>query len=367
MLTKIEYVTTEKGNQGIQLYFDAAPTGSVLEKLHKLKFRWHSTNKYWYQRVSDETRAFAERLKSGMPVETQTDKEGITDNYQHHISYKSQFTYTTNGVKDENGKYFSCSYDFNKINLTITLFYDTYGDAPCPTGAKFENNSDSMTDYFEQSLVRLPVTCPDYIAALDGYKKQTAFRNRNREKRAQKRGQTIPKTYEEKYKFYRSQYASLHINDEKGLEEMARSFAQRDIDEEKALSEALNLAQQLAKKVLTGDIEEVKTIVANRENAEKQRQEKAYLEMNKAQAQAWLEKGALDGKIEKIGSWCVNTIKSTIQVYDGTRLFNPSIEYNLIVINLDTGKRHEQSGRYDSLEEIECIKFELALSEKSKC
>lgn len=65
-----------------------------------------------------------------------------------------------------NGKYYPCFYSSSKhnINGNATIYIKTYERIPdeARQALNVQNDSDSMTDYFEQDRIRIAPTSPYY-------------------------------------------------------------------------------------------------------------------------------------------------------------------------------------------------------------
>lgn len=95
---------------------------------------------------------------------------------------ESRFTYTANGIKGKNGEiisswgelsYLPTYYDFDPVRLEIRLTVKDYKQLRIiPQGCNVRNDSDSMTDYYENDRLTIPATAgAEFLAAAIGYKK----------------------------------------------------------------------------------------------------------------------------------------------------------------------------------------------------
>ena len=91
-----------------------------------------------------------------------------------------------NGVKDEKGNYTRVFYSMGNTrdhsSRCITIYARNYKDLPAELG-KIENDSDIMTDYFENDSVVLEPGDKYYVAALAAYNKhQESIAKRNQKR-----------------------------------------------------------------------------------------------------------------------------------------------------------------------------------------
>ena len=82
-----------------------------------------------------------------------------------------------NGIKDD-GKLHKVWYSIGKLNNhpegTITIYARDYGRLPQDPDLKVENNTDTMTDYFEKDRVRVTPSNKYYGEIHQAYLKQKA-------------------------------------------------------------------------------------------------------------------------------------------------------------------------------------------------
>lgn len=101
---------------------------------------------------------------------------------------ETRFMY--NGIKQD-GKLYKAYYSGGKLHgfpdETITIYGRRYRDLPAVPGLAVENDSDTMTDYFENDRVRVTPDNPHYPAVLAAYEKQQAHKARVAEKRKARR------------------------------------------------------------------------------------------------------------------------------------------------------------------------------------
>ena len=94
-----------------------------------------------------------------------------------------------NGIKLD-GKLFKATYskggytEQSKIpQNTITIYARDYEDFPKIEGLQIQNNSDSMTDYFEKDRIRVTPTNQYYSLVNEAYEKQEEKRNKIKNKK----------------------------------------------------------------------------------------------------------------------------------------------------------------------------------------
>ena len=94
-----------------------------------------------------------------------------------------------NGIKKD-GKLYKGSYskggytrESNIANDTITIYARDYEDFPKIEGLQVQNNSDSMTDYFEKDRIRVAPTNQYYSLVNEAWEKQEMKRNKIRDKK----------------------------------------------------------------------------------------------------------------------------------------------------------------------------------------
>lgn len=287
---------------GLELYFDNKPQPQILEKLKSLFFKWHTAKKCWYAKITDERKALAEKLSNGEQITEPTTKAPP----QVQAKPQYQYNYCYNGIKDKDGKLFKASYDFNKVDLSIKVTGDSYRRLPQINGAEHQNDTDSMTDYYDYDRYIITPLHPDFLGVLAAYNKQT----------------------EHDAKVYERRNGEL-------------------LEVKSDILEALRLAEQLAK-------ENNKQITANTITARKQANtdERKQIERNSniKMAKNWLENASpyQQGKAFQSGDWCIYTEEHRYAIlFEATS----KVSYDLIVISLITGERHEASGEYDSEQE----------------
>jgi hypothetical protein len=94
-----------------------------------------------------------------------------------------------NGIKLD-GKLYKASYSKGSYTKeskipenTITIYASDYNDFPKIEGLQIQNDSDSMTDYFQKDRIRVEPTNRFYFAVNEAWEKQERKRNKVREKR----------------------------------------------------------------------------------------------------------------------------------------------------------------------------------------
>lgn len=226
---------------------------------------------------------------------------------------ESRFTYTTHGIKGKNGEkiggignkvdYLPAYYDFDPVRLEIRLTVKDYGELSIiPQGCTVRNDSDYMADYYDKDRLTIPATADaEFLAAAIGYKKhlEAIF----------KKGA--------KYDCYKREYKS-----------------------EQRKADALKLAEQIA----SGELNNGAEIIAKRIQADKEQQERATLESNKAFALELLKEGNKDGQtVEQSGDLVIYRKAQRFQVFDGKPNGWGRAETleTVIAINIKTGEREQ--------------------------
>ena len=86
-----------------------------------------------------------------------------------------------NGIKVD-GKLHRAWYSTGKLinspEGTITIYGKEYSGIPQIEGLQIQNNSDSMTDYFEKDRIRVEPSNPHYKAVTEAVKKQDKHQNK---------------------------------------------------------------------------------------------------------------------------------------------------------------------------------------------
>ncbi len=106
---------------------------------------------------------------------------------------ESRLTYTANGIKGKNGEiisswgelsYLPAYYDFDPVRLEIRLTVKDYKQLRIiPQGCNVRNDSDGMTDYYDNDRLTIPVTAgAEFLAAAIGYKKNIEVKRKKGEK-----------------------------------------------------------------------------------------------------------------------------------------------------------------------------------------
>lgn len=226
---------------------------------------------------------------------------------------ESRLTYTAHGIKGRNGEniggcgtnasYLAAWYDFDPARLEIRLTLQGYKHlAIIPTGCTLRNDTDSMTDYFDEDKLTIPATAgAEFLAAAIGYKK--AVEN------WRKKGA--------KYDAYR-----------------------RDAERADRQADALKLAEQIA----SGELEGGAAIIAERIQADKEQKERARLETNKQFAAKLLEEGNRNGQtVEQRGDVVIYRRAQQMRIFDGSAAGFGRVETleTVIAINTKTGEREQ--------------------------
>lgn len=170
-------ITLNQQLNGIEITFSSKPTAVILDALKAVGFRWHNEKRLWYARQNEKTLEVAEQIGSGAvtaqgPQNTPQTPQGI------------RFMY--NGMKQEKTLYkgwYSMGRLTNAPEGTITIYASDYKSFPHIEGLTIENNTDSMTDYFEKDRIRVTPDNPYYEAVKAAYGLQEAKRKARYEKK----------------------------------------------------------------------------------------------------------------------------------------------------------------------------------------
>ena len=172
-------VKINEEKNGVELRFSAMPAPEILDRLRAdPAWRYHRKGKFWYARRNPAALAFAEALETGEALPASPDTAPAKKAARALQKPAYQFKYLFSGYRDESGDYHKGSWSLcdgltdGKRAYQIEFYGDTYGSLPLPRGAEFENNSDSMTDYFERSRWYISPDCPDFLGCLEAWEKQ---------------------------------------------------------------------------------------------------------------------------------------------------------------------------------------------------
>ena len=102
-----------------------------------------------------------------MCIRDWTSAEALKNDTTKNIT---EFKYLLNGIKDQNGKYYSCWYGFDNITLTIAIHHKEYGDLPIlknQKGFSYKDDTDSMSDYFCKPSIYLTPESNEYFEAFE--------------------------------------------------------------------------------------------------------------------------------------------------------------------------------------------------------
>lgn len=225
---------------------------------------------------------------------------------------EGRLTYTANGIKGKNGEiistwgelsYLPAYYDFDPVRLEIRLTVKDYKQLRIiPQGCNVRNDSDGMTDYFENDRLTIPATAgAEFLAAAIGYKKNIEVKR--------KKG--------ERYDYYR-----------------------REAERADRYADALRLAEQIA----SGELENGAEIITERIQADKEQQKRKELESNIAWALELLKEGnGNEQTVEQSGDVVIYRKCTRYQVFDGKPNGwgrNETLE-TVIAINIKTGEREQ--------------------------
>lgn len=189
--------TLNNEKNGVELHFDGKPSADTLTSIKAAGFRWLNSGKLWYAKQTPERLALAQQLSAGAPAEIHTTQKAARKAAKA-VKPTYEMKYTFGGYRDATGKYTSCRWSLclNFANgahaYEIEAMTDNYGPVPTPQGAKFQNNSDSMTDYFEHSSWFISPACPDFLGVLEAYEKKIVHDTARNAKLDAKHGVTSP-------------------------------------------------------------------------------------------------------------------------------------------------------------------------------
>ena len=212
-------------HNGVEVYFDTKPQASIITALKEKFFKWHTAKKCWYAKATANNLQFINNLLHTTieTTEQQAQTTATTKNPQ------SQYKYVYSGIYTDDGEYIKGFYGIDEKTLKVEIHLDTYDVLhTIPKGTSQRNDSDIMTDYFDQTSFYITPNSKEYLNALEGYKKMLE----HREKIASKRKYYKPQTEEQK-----QAQADLIAK----CEEMARLFI---TDEQKATETYNNYLKQ---------------------------------------------------------------------------------------------------------------------------
>lgn len=159
-------------HNGVEVYFDQKPQQNIITALKEKFFKWHTAKKCWYAKATADRMDFIQQLLGQST--TATEQAPVkTQNPQ------SQYKYSFNGIRTEDGEYIKAYYDINKRTLEIELYLNTYDTlSNLPKGTRQRNESDGMTDHFEKTAFYITPASKEYLPALEGYKKYQTHQNK---------------------------------------------------------------------------------------------------------------------------------------------------------------------------------------------
>ena len=167
-------VEQNKEHKGIEVYFDTKPQASIITALKEKFFKWHTAKKCWYAKATENNLQFIKNLLGNTTISTEQAPAPAKTQLP-----QSQYKYSFNGIRTEDGEYIKAHYDINKRTLEIELYLDTYYTlSNLPKGTRQRNESDGYTDYFEKTAFYITPASKEYLPALEGYKKYQAHQNK---------------------------------------------------------------------------------------------------------------------------------------------------------------------------------------------
>lgn len=162
-------ITTNAQYKSLEISFDGKPSEAVRDALKGLRFRWHGQKKVWYGFASEDAVRAAIEGQERTTGAAKLDTTRRTKSAQRAAS-KPQGTPQDhiriywNGIKIDGGKLIRCGYSIdNNVDhhTSVTIYARDYADLPRDL-FQVVNNSDSMTDYFENDRADLTPEHPLY-------------------------------------------------------------------------------------------------------------------------------------------------------------------------------------------------------------
>lgn len=305
-------VEQNKEHKGIEVYFDTKPQASIIIALKEKFFKWHTAKKCWYAKATENNLQFIKNLLGNTIINTE--QAPAPEKTQLP---QSQYKYVYSGIYTDDGEYIKGFYGIDEKTLKVEIHLDTYDILHnLPEGTTQKNDSDIMTDYFDQTSFYITPNSKEYLNALEGYKKMLE----HREKIASKRKYYKPQTEEQK-----QAQADLIAK----CEEMARLFI---TDEQKATETYNNYLQEQEEK--------------QRQAQEQQRKNDILWLIDSYQKEKNGEKQFFGKKeIFEDDTYIISLEKQEHYIIDFTPncMNKPITEYNVIVLNKIQLEKESQS------------------------
>lgn len=306
-------VQENKQFNGVEVYFDTKPQQNIITALKERFFRWHTAKKCWYAKATANNLQFINNLLHTTieTTEQQAQTTATTKNPQ------SQYKYVYSGIYTDDGEYIKGFYGIDEKTLKVEIYLDTYDILHnLPEGTTQKNDSDIMTDYFDQTSFYITPNSKEYLNALEGYKKMLE----HREKIASKRKYYKPQTEEQK---------QAQVDLIAKCEEMARLFI---TDKQKATETYNNYLQEQEEK--------------QRQAQEQQRKNDILWFIDLYQKEKNGEKQFFGKKeIFENDTYIISLEKQEHYIIDFTPncMNKPITEYNVIVLNKIQLEKESQS------------------------
>lgn len=347
-------VKINEEKNGVEIHFPAMPSLEILDRLRADQaWKYHRKQKFWYARRNPATLALAEALENGEhlpPPAADTAQSEKPARASQKPEYEMKYLFS--GYRDKAGEYHKGNWSLcnnyvdGKHAYEIEFLSDSYGSLPLPSGAVFENDSDSMTDYFEKSRWFIDPSCPDYLGVLEAWEKQEAHDKKRFEKLDAKRGVSNDRESRIAYK----QRLGLNRRDaENSVDRDDEAQRQKEAEQFAFVAEARRLALLFADARAEGNEyalqcakdQLLESIAAFREKANAQREEQS-----RKTALRMVETARQRGNcIELDGIAFVMDSSSFTEMFSGRR----GTEYLLNAVDTISGARI-YSGTFDSAE-----------------
>lgn len=328
---------------GVELHFTGKPDASTLSTIKAAGFRWGGAKLgFWYAKQTPERLALAQQLSAGAPAEIHTTQKAA-GKAAKAVKPTYEMKYTFGGYRDATGKYTSCRWSLclNFANgahaYEIEAMTDNYGPVPTPQGAKFQNNSDSMTDYFEHSSWFISPACPDFLGVLEAYEKQKAHDAAKRAKREEKHGG--PETREQRIAYLQRLMGYTYEKAEQSVKRDEDAKAEQERRRFEYVAECRRLGEKFAAARASGDSEKLEAarqdMVASVEACQNRQQEKER-EQSRACNLQTVESARKRGECVELNGVAFILNESTYHEMFANKVTHV---YTLIAIDATTGDR----------------------------
>lgn len=158
-------ITTNPQYKSLEISFDGKPSEAVRDALKGLRFRWHGQKKVWYGFASEDVVRAAiegqERTTGAVKMDTTHPQRAAS---KPQGTPQDHLRIYWNGIKIDGGKLIRCGYSIdNNVDhhTSVTIYARDYADLPRDL-FQVVNNSDIMTDYFEDDRADLTPEHPLY-------------------------------------------------------------------------------------------------------------------------------------------------------------------------------------------------------------